>query len=163
MPMIKIVCPKCQAEAKLSLVDANFSGPRRCWKCHEAFKLTIRSSQVTACEPMSTEEFDKWMAERKAEEKAGGGGMTFSKKEEAPARQDSQPSQPPQEFFRPKMDAPSKPAAPKQGAIPPGDTFPPMKVSTFIPIEEIKDPPKKPQKPKGPPPERFNSFIPPQK
>jgi hypothetical protein len=160
MPMIKIICPKCQAEAKLSLVDAEFSGPRRCWKCHEAFKLTIHNSQVSACEPMSQEEFDKWMAERKAEEKAQSGGLSFSKKEE-PTRQAPQ-SQQPQEFFRPKMDGSSKPAAPKKSSIQPGETFPPMKVSTFIPVEEIKEPEKKPQKPKGPPPERFNSFIPPQ-
>lgn len=161
MPFIKIICPKCSAEAKLSLVDANFSGPRRCWKCHEPFKLTIQDNRVTACEPMAQVEFDQWMEDRKAQEKAQSGGLTFSKREEPPVRQPP-PQQQQMEFFRPNMNETPEQSAPQSGSLKPGETFPPMRVSTFIPMEKPSDEPAKPKKPKDPPPDRFNLFIPPQ-
>jgi hypothetical protein len=75
--MITLKCPKCSAEAKLYLDDTSYSGPRRCWKCHEFFTITIYNSQVTSCEPLSQEEYEA----KKAAEKSGG-GINFSKRAE---------------------------------------------------------------------------------
>jgi len=157
MNWIKIICPKCNAEAKLSLEDSNYSGPRRCWKCHEAFRIRIENNKVVSCEPMSHEEFEKVMAAKKAEDKAEAQGFTFSKREEPETRQEAPQQQ--QEFFRPPVQ---KEAAGRAASQKPGPTFPPDHFNTFIPVEEPKDTEKKPQKPKGPPPDRFNIFIPPQ-
>jgi hypothetical protein len=71
MSMMTLKCPKCQAEAKLSLADDDYSGPRRCWKCHEYFTITIHNNKVTFCEPLSKEEFEQQQAEQKAAAKAG--------------------------------------------------------------------------------------------
>lgn len=57
--MITITCPKCSAESKLSFVGNNYEGPRRCWKCHELFKIKIENNELMSCEPLSQEEFEK--------------------------------------------------------------------------------------------------------
>ncbi len=57
--MITLKCPKCGAETKLSLVDADYEGPRRCWKCHEFFSIKIENNVLISCEPLSQEEFEK--------------------------------------------------------------------------------------------------------
>ncbi len=97
MNFVKIVCPKCSAEAKLSLVDTTYIGPRRCWKCHEFFTITIQNNRVTSCEPLSKEEYERQQEAKKAAEKAGisytfspplsvsqksSGGIEFIKKDE---------------------------------------------------------------------------------
>lgn len=73
MSMMTLKCPKCGAEAKLSLADNNYSGPRRCWKCHEFFTITIVNNQVTFCEPLSKEEYERQQEAKKAQDKMRGG------------------------------------------------------------------------------------------
>jgi hypothetical protein len=86
MAMITIVCPKCGGVAKLSLVDTNYFGPRRCWKCHEYFTIAIENNRITSCEPLSQEEFERQQEEKKAAEKARS-GISFSRQEEPGIRQ----------------------------------------------------------------------------
>ena len=57
--MITLKCPKCGAEAKLSLVADDYEGPRRCWKCHEYFTIKIVNNELQSCEPLSQEEYEK--------------------------------------------------------------------------------------------------------
>ena len=57
--MIKIECPRCQTEGSLSLVESNYEGPYRCWKCRELFSISIQNNEVRSCEPLSEEEFAK--------------------------------------------------------------------------------------------------------
>ena len=57
--MLTIKCPKCTTEGKMSLVDPNYNGPYKCWKCRELFTLKIQNDVVTSCEPLSQEEYDK--------------------------------------------------------------------------------------------------------
>ena len=57
--MVKIKCPKCETEGSLSLVEADYQGPYRCWKCRELFTLTLKNNELTSCEPLSEEEFEK--------------------------------------------------------------------------------------------------------
>lgn len=155
MNMIKIICPKCNAEAKLVLEEGNYVGPRRCWKCHEYFTITIEDNQVTHCEPLSAEEYEKQQAAKKAEEKMGR-GIEMSSQEKPEPRQ--APPQRQQEFFRPAM--PKETTRQTEPNKPPA-VFPPERFNTFIPVEEPKmEPEKKPDKPKNPP-DRFNPFIPP--
>lgn len=78
MSMMTLKCPKCGAEAKLSLADNNYSGPRRCWKCHDFFTITIVNNQVTFCEPLSKEDYQRQQEAKKAQEKSGG-GIGFSR------------------------------------------------------------------------------------
>jgi hypothetical protein len=80
--MIKIVCPKCTAETKISFVDGSYAGPRRCWKCHEYFTIRIENNQLLSCEPLSAEEFERQQAAKKAAEKSGG-GVGFSRQEQS--------------------------------------------------------------------------------
>jgi len=220
MSMMTLKCPKCAAEAKLSLADNDYTGPRRCWKCHEFFTITIVNNKVISCEPLSKEEYERQQEAKKAQEKNGGryrflktgttgipqdsqigkdsgeettdifkqlagkskGGIDFSKREEPK-------TQPKPEFIRAPMPQPpsgqaqsqnrrqcspgkprdlTKPASPPKPSIPtePGKPFKYAPIRTFVPIEDIKeDTPEKPKKPKkgNPPPEGWNSIIPPQK
>jgi hypothetical protein len=57
--MIVIKCPKCEAETKLSLLEPDYEGPRRCWKCREMLKILIKDNKLVSVEPMTQEEFEK--------------------------------------------------------------------------------------------------------
>ena len=57
--MITIKCPKCGVDGKMSLVDPNYNGAYKCWRCRELFTLKIQNDEVTSCEPLSQEEYDK--------------------------------------------------------------------------------------------------------
>ena len=57
--IVKIKCPKCGTEGSLSLVESNYQGPYRCWKCRELFTLKLENNELKSCEPLSKEEFDK--------------------------------------------------------------------------------------------------------
>ncbi len=54
--MMSMMCPKCNAESKLSFVGDSYEGPRRCWKCHELFRIKIKNNILISCEPLSEEE-----------------------------------------------------------------------------------------------------------
>jgi hypothetical protein len=60
--MIKIKCPECNTEGSLSLVEPNYQGPYRCWKCRAIFTITIENNELKSCEPLSQEEFEKQQA-----------------------------------------------------------------------------------------------------
>jgi hypothetical protein len=217
MNMMTVKCPKCGAVAKLSLVDTSYSGPRRCWKCHEYFTITIYHNQLTSCVPLSKEEYEKQQETQKVAEKSRGGidfsqqgqlamsldspkkssdSIDFSSQEDSGSLQKAaeqsrggidfvtqephamlptppekprggidlikreEPAMPPkphQDFVRPvSPDEPSKPAAPRK----PSNIFPPDPIRTFVPLEDIKEEPEKPQKSKKRT-DMFNPFIPP--
>jgi hypothetical protein len=92
MSMMTLKCPKCNTEAKVSFSDNNYSGPRRCWKCHEYFTITIENNRVTFCEPLSADEYQRQQDAKKAAEK-GGGGIGFSSQQQ-PQFSQSAPEQP---------------------------------------------------------------------
>jgi len=60
--MFSMNCPKCGAESKFSFVGNSYEGPRRCWSCHELFKMKILNNVLIYCEPLSQEEFEKMQA-----------------------------------------------------------------------------------------------------
>jgi hypothetical protein len=178
MNMVTIVCPKCGAEGKLSLVDSSYVGPRRCWKCHELFAITIYNNEVRSSEPLSQEEYDRQQETKNTKAKLGNSIQTSSREEpEIPQitperRRDytkplsyggssSQkeperlvPHNPPDKFqtFTPlekSQDKPEKPAS----------KTPPDRFQTFVPLEDTYEEPERPA-PKTPP-DRFRTFIPP--
>ena len=57
--LVKIKCPACQIEGTLSLVESSYEGPYRCWKCRTLFTITLKDNELTSCEPLSEEEFQK--------------------------------------------------------------------------------------------------------
>lgn len=57
--MIKIKCPKCKTDGSISMLEPNYTGPYRCWKCRELFTLELVNNKVKSCEPLSQEEFEK--------------------------------------------------------------------------------------------------------
>jgi hypothetical protein len=209
MPMMTLKCPECGAEAKLSLTDTSYTGPRRCWKCHEFFTITIHNNQLTSCEPLSKEDYERQQEAKKAAEKMGGGigfsrqeqpkfpqkaaekprggidfsrqgeldlfqkaaetsrgGIDFVKRDEPPTPQ--KPPDKPRDFTIPL--SPQKPSFKTEPEIP--AIFPPERYNTFVPLENIKEEPEKPQKPKKSssqaendipaifPPDRIQTFVP---
>jgi hypothetical protein len=56
---IKIKCPSCDTEGSISLLDKEFSGPYRCWKCRSLYTINIHEGAVVAIEPLSEEALEK--------------------------------------------------------------------------------------------------------
>ncbi len=57
--LIKIKCPKCETEGSLSLLEPNYQGPYRCWKCRELFTLITVNNEIKSCKPLSQKELEK--------------------------------------------------------------------------------------------------------
>ncbi len=57
--LVKIKCPSCATEGTISLVEPNYKGPYRCWKCRQLFAIKLENNKLQSCEPMSQEELDK--------------------------------------------------------------------------------------------------------
>lgn len=57
--MIGIICPKCNAESKFSLMDNKFEGPFKCYKCHSFMKLRIIGETVLDNDIITEEEAQK--------------------------------------------------------------------------------------------------------
>ncbi|MFC2045282.1 hypothetical protein ACFLUH_01210 [Chloroflexota bacterium] len=56
---IIIKCPSCNTEGSLSLVDASYQGPYKCWKCKALFTIEIADNELKSCNPLSQEEFEQ--------------------------------------------------------------------------------------------------------
>ena len=56
---IKIKCPACENEGSISLLDKEFTGPYRCWKCRALYTINIHEGAVVAIEPLSEEALEK--------------------------------------------------------------------------------------------------------
>jgi hypothetical protein len=160
MNMVTIVCPKCSAEGKLSLVETSYIGPRRCWKCHEFFTITIVNTRVTSSEPLSEEEYRKQMEAKAAKEGIKNLNFTHSGQDDdiprlSPERRRNynQPLSKPsnQPSTQPPVQAEPEKPTPK---------IAPDRFRTFVPLEPPSQ--KEPQKPAPKnPPDRFRPFIPP--
>ena len=57
--MMKIKCPACATDGSMSLIEPNYQGPYKCWKCRELFTIIIENNELVSCEPLSQEEFEK--------------------------------------------------------------------------------------------------------
>jgi hypothetical protein len=57
--LVKIKCPGCDTEGTISLLESNYQGPYRCWKCRGLFTIRLENNELKSCEPLSQEEFEK--------------------------------------------------------------------------------------------------------
>jgi len=57
--LVKIKCSKCDTEGTISLLEPDYQGPYRCWKCREMFAIALEANVLKSCEPLSEEEFQK--------------------------------------------------------------------------------------------------------
>ena len=57
--MVQVKCPSCGTEGKISLFDPFYEGPYKCWKCREAALIRLENNQLTRCEAMTEDEFEK--------------------------------------------------------------------------------------------------------
>lgn len=57
--IVKIKCPACQTEGSLSLIESNYQGPYKCWKCRALFTIILEKDKLTSCEPLTEEELQK--------------------------------------------------------------------------------------------------------
>jgi hypothetical protein len=160
MNIVKIVCPKCGAEGKLSLVDGNYIGPRRCWKCRELFTIRIENNRVTSSEPLSEDDYRKQQAVKEGKDKLGNFAET-SKQEEpdfprlTPERRRDY-SKPLNQGESTTQEGPARQQEPER----PAPKTPPDRFRTFVPLEDTGY--KEPEKPAPKnPPDRFRTFIPP--
>jgi hypothetical protein len=60
--LMKITCPACQKEGTISLLENDYKGPYRCWKCRGLFTIDIHNTKVLSCEPLSEEDYEKQKA-----------------------------------------------------------------------------------------------------
>lgn len=67
--MFKIKCPACGTEGSMSLIDAGYVGPYRCWSCHALFTVEIKNNQMTAYRPLSEEELKRQQELKKLQER----------------------------------------------------------------------------------------------
>lgn len=58
MQVTKIKCHSCETESSLSLLDTNYRGPFRCWKCRAIYTINMVNNEVVSWEPMSESEFE---------------------------------------------------------------------------------------------------------
>ena len=57
--MVKIKCPECGVEGSISLVEADYEGPYKCWKCRALFTIKMENNELKSCDPLGEEEFKK--------------------------------------------------------------------------------------------------------
>ena len=56
---MKIKCPVCQTDGSISLIEASYEGPYKCWKCRALFTIELKNNKLMSCEPLTEEEFQK--------------------------------------------------------------------------------------------------------
>ena len=57
--LVKVECPACQTESTMSLIETNYKGPYRCWKCRALFTIELKKSELVFWEPLSEEDLQK--------------------------------------------------------------------------------------------------------
>ena len=67
MQILKVKCPSCEVEGSLSLVESDYEGPYRCWKCRELYTLKINGNEIKSFTPLTEEELEKHQAEQEKE------------------------------------------------------------------------------------------------
>jgi hypothetical protein len=66
--MITIKCPSCGTAGSQSLLEPNYQGPYRCWKCRQLFSIRIENNEVKSFEPITEEQLKGLQAQHQQEE-----------------------------------------------------------------------------------------------
>ena len=56
---IKVKCQNCNAETNLVLLDLNYDGIFRCWKCRQPHIIVIENDEIKYYKPLSDEQYGK--------------------------------------------------------------------------------------------------------
>ncbi len=65
----KIKCPACQTEGSISLVELDYIGPYRCWKCRALFTVEIKNDELVSYKYLSEEELKKQQQMKELQDK----------------------------------------------------------------------------------------------
>lgn len=65
----KIKCPACQTEGTISLIEIDYIGPYRCWKCHALFSVEIKNNELVSYKALTEEELKKQQQLKELQEK----------------------------------------------------------------------------------------------
>ncbi len=65
----QITCPDCNTMGQFSLLEGNYKGPYRCWKCKALYNVEIDNAKVISCQPMAETELEVLKAEQEAKKK----------------------------------------------------------------------------------------------
>ena len=57
--LVKITCPKCNADGSFSLADPSYDGPYKCWKCRELFLIKMSNEKLKSIKSITEEEFNQ--------------------------------------------------------------------------------------------------------
>jgi DNA-directed RNA polymerase subunit RPC12/RpoP len=66
--MMNIKCPSCGTTGSQSLLEPNYAGPYRCWKCRELFFIRIEDNQVQSFEPITEEQLKELQEQHRQQE-----------------------------------------------------------------------------------------------
>ena len=66
---VKILCPACQTECTMSLIESSYKGPYRCWKCRALFTIELKNNKLTAYKALSEETFKKQQEKKARQDK----------------------------------------------------------------------------------------------
>lgn len=53
----------------MSLVESNYAGPYRCWKCHALFNIEIKNNELVSYNSLSEEDLKKQQQMKELQEK----------------------------------------------------------------------------------------------
>ena len=65
----KIKCPACQIEGTISLVETDYVGPYRCWKCRALFTVEIKNDELISYKCLSEEDLKKQQQMKELQDK----------------------------------------------------------------------------------------------
>jgi hypothetical protein len=71
--LVKLKCPECKSEGTISLADATYEGPYRCWKCKGLFTIKMHNNELLSFEPLTHEELEKQQEIEALKKKISGG------------------------------------------------------------------------------------------
>ena len=67
MQILKVKCPNCEVEGSMSLLESDYEGPYRCWKCRKLYTLKVEDNEIKSFTPLDEEEMEKQQAEHEKE------------------------------------------------------------------------------------------------
>ena len=57
--LVKIKCCKCDSEGTISLLEKDYQGPYRCWKCRKLFYIRLENNELVHNKPLSDHDYQK--------------------------------------------------------------------------------------------------------
>ncbi len=113
----QVVCKSCGAMGQFSVLEGNYEGPYKCFKCKALYKVEITGGKIITQEPMAESELEEIKARKEAEKK----GIPYVPPAQKTTQVSQMPGQPPAADAKPAMPKPApfqwpQPSAPKPKA-----------------------------------------------